>query len=365
MLGRVKKGKIRMMKKRWINSAVAAVVLSALMVTPVSATSAEEYRQQAEELKDQKAETEEEVSELQTRLTDLMIKISDLEQQLITKGEEISKAQADLEVAKEKEETQYEAMKLRIKYMYEDGDKAAVEKIFQSGSFAELVQQVEYVNSIHTYDRTELVAYQETKNQIAEMKSSLETEMANLEETEAEFQAQQAELDATLEVKESEVAELDSQISEAEAAAKKAEEEAARAAAEAAAKAAASANGYSYEVPDFGGDISAARQTIVATAYSQLGVPYVWGGTTPNVGLDCSGLTQYCYRMAGISIGRVDTAQRYGGRVTNNPKPGDICWKYGHVAIYIGNGKMIEAQQTGTNIMISNVRVTDYVTYLD
>lgn len=41
---------------------------------------------------------------------------------------------------------------------------------------------------------------------------------------------------------------------------------------------------------------------VIAAAYSQLGVPYVWGGTTPGVGLDCSGLTQYCYRQAGIAI---------------------------------------------------------------
>lgn len=353
------------MKKRWMNSAVAIVALSAMLVTPVSATSADEYKQQAEDLKNQKAATEQEMSSLQTKLTEVMTKISDLEHQLITKGEEITDAQAKLEAAQKKEEEQYEAMKLRIKYMYEDGDQAVIEKIMASGSFAEIVEQVEYANSIHVYDRDALTDYQDTKNRIAKMKTSLETEMANLEALEVEFQAKQEELDGSLHAKEDEVANLDEQISEAEAAAKKAAEEAARKAAEEAARKAAANNGYSYDVPEYTGDISAARQAIINAAYSQLGVPYVWGGTSPGVGLDCSGLTQYCYRMAGISIGRVDTAQRYGGRVTNNPKPGDICWKYGHVAIYIGNGKMIEAQQTGTNIMISNVRVTDYVTYLD
>ena len=91
------------------------------------------------------------------------------------------------------------------------------------------------------------------------------------------------------------------------------------------------------------------RSTVVAAARSQLGVPYVWGGTTPGVGLDCSGLTQYCYAQAGISIPRNSEDQSaFGTKVpVSLAEPGDILWRPGHVAIFIGDDKYIHEPYSG------------------
>lgn len=99
---------------------------------------------------------------------------------------------------------------------------------------------------------------------------------------------------------------------------------------------------------------------IIEIAKQYLGVPYVWGGTSPK-GFDCSGFAQYVYRQAGISIQRVATAQAWnsGGRWTKNPHPGDLAFfhKPGdarnfmhHVGIFAGGGRMIDAPHTGANV---------------
>ena len=92
-----------------------------------------------------------------------------------------------------------------------------------------------------------------------------------------------------------------------------------------------------------------AGNAIVAAAYSQLGVPYVWGGSTPGKGLDCSGLTQYCYRQAGIRISHYTEDQKSELRQipVSQAKPGDILYRHGHVAIYIGDDRYIHEPRTG------------------
>lgn len=374
------------MKMKKVLNVLAATALTCSMITvPVLAAPTG-----SASLESQKKEAQNEVNSLQSQLSTLMSKMTELQSELISKGEEITKAEKQLKDAQEKEKQQYEDMKLRIKYMYEEGDGSALERILSSGSIAEMLSQAEYVQKVHSYDRDMLEQYVETVQEVNDLKTALESDMNKLEEMQTEYEGQQTELNNTIESKSAEIANLDEQIQEA--ARKAAEEEAerqrvAREAAAAQESAAAAQNnggqsgGGSNNVPtspetpstpnvptpppsDGGGSgNTSAAQTIVNAAWTQIGVPYVWGGTTPYQGLDCSGLTQWCHAQAGISIGRVDTAQLNGGRVVYDPQPGDIAWTPGHVAIYIGGGQMIEAQQPGTTICVSAVRASVYVRY--
>lgn len=103
-------------------------------------------------------------------------------------------------------------------------------------------------------------------------------------------------------------------------------------------------------------------QSVVSAALSQIGTPYVWGGSTPGVGLDCSGLVQYAYSRAGVSLGRITTAQEGAGqRVSlNSLQPGDIIFWGGagasyHDAIYIGGGQYVHAPQPGESVKIGTI----------
>ena len=105
-----------------------------------------------------------------------------------------------------------------------------------------------------------------------------------------------------------------------------------------------------------GGAVPATGQAVVADAQKYLGVPYVWGGTNPAVGLDCSGLVQRVYGDLGISLPRVAADQASQGTAVASlaqAQPGDLI-TYGqpaeHIGIYIGNGMMIDAPHTGTSV---------------
>lgn len=353
---------------------ITAVVTSSMIVTPVLAAPS------VDDLKKEKASKQNEVSSLQSQLTTLMGKVNTLESELIQTGEDITKAQSDLVVAQKKEKEQYAAMKKRIKYMYEAGNDSAFETLVTSDDFTDLLSKAEYVQNVHSYDRKQLQEYVETKQQISDLKDSLEKDQKELESKQAEYEKQGDNLNNLITSKSAEVANLDSEIqAAAEAAAREAAERAAREAAEKAAKeaerqqAAATSNRNNTTSSSSSSSSSASVATkpsnsssstttsgtnanggsIVSRAYSQLGKPYVWGAYGPS-SFDCSGFVSYCLTGSYTRLGTTLTFM--GWTRVSNPQPGDVVTTATHCGIYIGNGQMIHAPHTGDVVKVGPVQ---------
>lgn len=382
------------MKFKKVRSLLLAIALAcSMVVTPAFPANASPEEENQANLESQKAAVENEVNDLQTQLNTLMIKMNELESQLIVKGQELVQAQKDLAVAEDKKQQQYEDMKLRIKYMYEEGDVSAIERIVNSGSMAEALNEVEYVEKVHSYDRQQLQEYANTVTEVENLKITLEEETKTLQNIEEEYQEQSTELNTTIESKRSEVENLDEMIQiaarEAEAARIRAAEEAAAAeraraaqpvvadptpvtaatedtTSEATEEANDSAADNSAENgEDVSADNSADAQpepsydaytgnTIVDRAYGWVGnAEYVWGACSPGA-FDCSGFVSYC--LTG-SYARLGTTYTFlGWTQVSDPQPGDVCVNAGHCGIYIGGGQMIHAATEGVGVIVGPVQ---------
>lgn len=341
--------------KKFSTKLLAAVVTSSLIVTPVMAAPS------TESIEQEKAAAQSEAASLKSQLTEVVTQINQIEEDLTEKGEQIIQTTADLEEAEETEKQQYEDMKLRIKYMYEQGDGSAVEALISSKDFSDLVNKAEYVQNVHDYDRQKLAEYVATKEQVAELKTSLEEEQKALEEKEAEFTEKQESLDTMITSKEAEIADLDAELQEIAAEAARQQEEERRAQEE------ANRNNSNNNNSNNGGNSSGGNKgngvsggssssyvpgDAVSRAKSALGKPYLWGAAGPNA-FDCSGLVSFC--LTGKYSHTYSSKSFAGLPEVSDPRPGDVCYRVGHVGLYVGGGQMIHAPHTGSVVQYASV----------
>ena len=341
----------------------------------------DEYKEKLKDAKDNieiikgnqenvKGDLEEASASLQT----LLGKQEELKTAIGNKQTEIEKADKSLEKAEEAKQEQYEAMKLRIQYLYENStDNSLWTAIIESDGLADMLSRIEYASDIYQSDRELMDAYEAAVQQVEDWSRQLAQEMDDLLVMKDQYEEQQAELNvliARLEKKKEayadQLAEAKDQAADYE---KNMNKYAALVRAQEAAAAQQAANNYDGGGSGSSGSIAGdsylqdpsynpsnatnvSGEDIVAYARQFVGNPYVWGGNSLTNGCDCSGFVHLVYQHFGISTPRYSQAFKSVGQPVayQNIQAGDVVVYPGHVAIYIGNGCIVEAQSTRAGI---------------
>ena len=166
---------------------------------------AEEAKEESKELKEQKEQAETEKQTLSAQLDALLADITEIEDKIYKKEEEISLKEDELIQARVDENDQYESMKKRIKYMYENGNSQFVEILFEAKDLSDFLNKTEYISSISDYDRDMLLKYKQIVKEVEEQEAALQKEQEEMEAMQNELIEKQANLQALLTSKMNEI----------------------------------------------------------------------------------------------------------------------------------------------------------------
>ena len=169
-----------------------------------------------EDLKDSKGDIESKVTELNQQLIDISARITDLENQLTAKSEDIQETKDELAGAKEREAQQYADMKVRIQFMYENGQTSYLEALLSSRNISEFLNSADYIAQIQSYDRQKLTEYQDTVESIVNLEAQLEQEYTDLEALKSTVESNKATVAAMMQQEESELADISGDIEDAQ-----------------------------------------------------------------------------------------------------------------------------------------------------
>ncbi|MGN0426808.1 MAG: NlpC/P60 family protein [Agathobacter sp.] len=313
------------------------------------------------------------INSTSANLNTIIAEIEETSQKIVNKQAEIDQAAQDLAAAQADADAQYEAMKLRIQFMYEhDTDDSMWEALLGSEGMAEMMTRLEYIADVYASDRALMDAYLLAVQMVEERQAQLAADMEELVDLQNSLEDKKTSLQSALNSLKNQSANIEKELADAAKAVtsyqnqiKKLEDlireyEAA----------AAGVNPDEYEGGGTGsGGFGTAKylqddsynpeyrtsidpNELVNYALQFVGNPYVWGGNSLTNGIDCSGFVKQVYAHFGISTPRYSQSFKTSGQPVsfNNMKAGDVVVYPGHVAIYMGNGKIVEAQSSKTGI---------------
>lgn len=171
---------------------------------------------QIDQLKSQQTALQAQINEVDADLVQVLVDLDVISGEIEDKKIELAQAESDLEDAKEKEAEQYESMKQRIRYMYENGSSSYLDAFVGAGSFADILNRVENFSKVYNYDRNLLIEYQNTKAEVETLIQQVQEEKEELEENQLSYQQQQKKLEDIKVSKSSQMSNFKSELSKAQ-----------------------------------------------------------------------------------------------------------------------------------------------------
>ena len=401
---------------------LAVLVLAVQAPLPGRASSVTRAEQERRRVEEEKSRAESEAQQLEEKLGQSRQKEQALEEELVrllalkdileSDMEElktqIQVADRDYRQAEEKRQRQYDILKKRIQFLYEEGDITYLDILLKAKNIGDVVSQTEYFRQLYEYDQEIIQRYEKLKQEAAGKKELLEEKQSQLEVMEEENESQQKELEGFIAARQKESSSFALELEAAQARAAQAagevirkteeirilrarqeedrirqEKERIRQEQESAGREPGSAGqesggaGQASEAAgrepggagrESGGAGTAGGRPVKSIGGTEfgrnvadyalqfVGNPYVYGGTSLTGGTDCSGYTQSVYRHFGVSIPRTSGEQAGFGREIpyEEMEPGDLVCYSGHVAMYIGGGRIVHASSRKEGIKVSN-----------
>lgn len=284
-------------------------------------------------LKDQQQITADDIKNKSAKLDEILAAQKKLQTDITSKQAEIEQNQKDLAAAQEKQQEQYDAMKKRIQFMYENSAEDNIwTAIIESNGITDMLNRIEYVSDVYDSDRALMDSYQAAVEQVKEIGTKLDNDMNELTAMQDDYEKQQADVEAAIVALENQKEQYASQIAQAQQQAENyqniitaqgkiiQEQEAAAAAAAARANSSPSSSSYDGGGAGKGGSIAGdyaagggknpgastgvSGSSVVSYAMQFVGNPYVWAGNSLTNGVDCSGFVHEVYAHFGISTPR-------------------------------------------------------------
>ena len=311
---------------------------------------------------------EQELEKLDVKIEDSIDKIDENKKIIKIKNAEVIKLGVELQSTQKNIDNDQVLYGKRIRLMYEEGNAKYIELILSSSSFSDFISKTALIQKIAELDKKIINGLKSKYKDVKNKKEAIVDETTKLNNLVAINEQELKVIKGSKDTQNNLLAELKTKeyaiLSQSDTL---------KASINSTLKQISDANKAATPQPVSRGSSSLASNpgvanAVIAYASTFLGVKYLWGGTLPSTGFDCSGLTQYVLKNYGVNVGRTTYDQINDGvQVSKSDlKPGDLVF-YGtsgptHMGMYIGNGLYIHAPRTGDVVKISSYERNDYIT---